>query len=164
MGFKRSWVQIPPARVFTSRPCFTCATGVRRARRRYHSNYQFLQTPAGQKGIDQLRQVITVATLKNRGGGNGYIMQPCAEHREVFGLQRHLHDRIALVGVKAGGNELKIRFEREKSFQRVFSCLDMNTARCRGADWVVVDVGERIYAGSGIRRKLMDRGEGDSRV
>ena len=24
MGFKRSWVQIPPARVFTSRPCFTC--------------------------------------------------------------------------------------------------------------------------------------------
>src|SRR5437588_10396198 len=99
MGFKRSWVQIPPAR--------------------------HLLRPAGQKRIDQFRQVVAVSAFKDRSRRNVDLSEPFAEACEVFVLKSHLHERIARVSVESGRDQNEIRLERDQFVERKFANIDI---------------------------------------
>src|ERR1044072_8618573 len=120
--------------------------------------------PARQKGIDQLRKVIAIAAFKDCGNGNVDFAQPFAERGEILELERHLHERIARIGVKARRRKDQFWIERDRSIQRPFANFYMFLARRSGRDAKIVDVRERFLARARISGKLMDRRESNSFV
>lgn len=136
MGFKRSRVRIPAARL----------------------------SPSVQERVDEFRQFIAVAALENCAGRNIRFPQPLTEHGKIFQFESHFRDRVAGVGIEARGHEEKIWLEGKKLVKRAPRL--RNVVRPWGSWWdgKIMNVGKRPGPGAGIPGKLVNRSKSDPRI
>ena len=120
--------------------------------------------PRGEEGINKQREVFVIAPLEQRGGGDAVpgasFGQPATEQGEILGLQRHRRDRIARVGVEAGGDEDEVGLERDYGIERGPQRGHVRGPwRARGNGPVAGLRAEVLRAGAGVARVLVDGSE-----